>query len=176
MSKPPDYPREIIQKTALAALKGYAAAFATQFQNQQKSNQITALFSPPHQLLISDGQFMQKCCLPESNTRTAVSEQSDNDLTLTFRNFTQEMIRLSSRITKPLLDCVHRDLFPRCTNHLTRPACTGLFQYLRRQRADSTRTLIHSMRSRSTFSVADEEYSFRRITRQRVFHEKGNAG
>lgn len=175
MSKPPDYPREIIQKTALAALKGYAAAFAPQFQSQQRSNQIAVLSSPPHQSLIFDRQHMHSCSLPESNTRTDVKEQPDQYLISTFRDFTQEMIRLSSRITKPLFDCVQRNLFPRYTIHPTRPAFTGVFQYLRRQLADSTRTLIHSMRSRSASSVADEEYRFRRVTRQRVFHEKGNA-
>ncbi|WP_417386080.1 hypothetical protein [Gimesia sp.] len=175
MSKPSDYLREIIQETALAALKGYAAAFATQFQSQQRSNQVAALFSPPHQLLISDWQFMQDRSLPVSNTATDVREQSEKYLKLTFRDVIQEMIRLSSRITKPLFDCVQRNLFPRCTFHLTGPASTGIFRYLCRQLADSTTVLIHSMGSRSAVSVADEEYNFRRVTRQRVFHEKGNA-
>lgn len=174
MSIPPDYPREIIQKTASAALKGYAAAFVTRFQNQQRSKQIAVLVSP-HQLSIFDWQFMQHCSLPESNIKTANRDQPDMYLFLTFCDFTQEMIRLSSRITKPLLDCVKRDLFRCCATHVTRPASAGIFQHFCRQLADSTTALIPSMRSRSAAPVADEEYNFRRVTRQRVFHEKGNA-
>ncbi|QDT91368.1 hypothetical protein Pan161_30250 [Gimesia algae] len=175
MSKPPDYPREIIQKTATAALKGYAAAFVMRFQNQQRSNQIEVLVSSPHQLSIFDWQFMQHCSLPESNTRTAVRDQPDEYLFLTFSDLTQEMIRLSSRIMKPLFDCVQRDLFRCDATHATRTASAGIFQHLCRQLADTTMALIHSMRSRSATPVTDEEYNFRRVTRQRVFHEKGNA-
>lgn len=175
MSKPSDYPREIIQKTAIAALKGYAAAFATRFQSRQRSPQITVLVSPSHQLSISDWHDMQYCSLPDSNLQTDVRDQTDDILLRTFYGFTREMSRLSSRITKPLFDCVPRDLFRHCTIHALRSAFAGFFQHLYRQLADSTIALIHSMRSRSASPVADEEYSFRRETRQRVFHEKGNA-
>ena len=176
MNYPPDPSEQVILKTAQAALRGYAAAFTSRFQSQQAVPAEAGTSSAPLQSpAMSTGQtrFCSLCGTSTvSNTRAvtvALGRLSPADCV-------QETIRLTGRPPRSLLKHAGRNTPVPGSNALikrtTGPETSRLYGRLL---SDTSIAENSSLRGKSASTVTAEEYCIRRVTRQRVFHEKGNA-
>lgn len=176
MNYPPDPSVQIVLKTAQAALRGYAAAFTSRFQSQQAVPADAGTNSAPPQspATIAD---LSEFCSPRgtatvSNTRTVTAATGR----LSPADCVQETIPLTGRPRKPLQQHPARNTPVLDTIAcLESSACSEISDLRSRLLRDSSTTRTSSLRGKSASTATAEEYCIRRVTRQRVFHEKGNA-
>ncbi|QDV15876.1 hypothetical protein Pan153_04950 [Gimesia panareensis] len=172
MNYPPDPSEQVILKTAQAALRGYAAAFTSRFQSQQAASASAGTTSAPPQSPARKTGFLQLCSprgdSTVSHTR-AVTASPPADCV-------QETIRLNSRPHQTLIRhaCRNSSVLDARLRFMG-TACPEISDLRGRKLADTPMTGSFSLRGKSVSSVTAEEYCIRRVTRQRVFHEKGNA-
>ena len=176
MNYPPDPSEQIILKTAQAALRGYAAACTTRFQSPQAVSAASVTASIPLQSSASTTDlyaFSVPRVNPTLSQTRAVAEFSG---TTTPADNVREMIRLTSRphqnLSKPLRHGRSTFDTPAYSRRIARPETYVL---PKGQLTGCSTTRDHSRRGKSVSTVTAEEYCIRRVPRQRVFHEKGNA-
>ncbi|QDV48606.1 hypothetical protein Enr17x_06190 [Gimesia fumaroli] len=176
MNKPPDHLQQRMSKTAIAALKWNAAAIMSHFQSQQGTSLLAGTTCPSLQFTAMDARLFELCSVSD-NLMNEVSRPEPATSGFTpLHDIAQEMIRLNNRIMKSLIDCVPSVSCRRNTIHPMRSAPSWIIHFCGRLQTDTLRAKIQSMQETSVSSATEEEYNFRReTTRQRVFHEKGNA-
>lgn len=175
MNNPPNQLQQNVIKTAHAALRWSAAAFMAHFQSQRRTPLLAGTVCASHQLLANGTPLFERYPVSRYLIDEAIQSEPVASGSMLLQDITQEMIRLNSRITKSLIDCVHSVLYRRNIIHPKRSANLWIIQFCGRLQTDTSLAKIQSMPGTSVSSVTDEEYNIRRDTRQRVFHEKGNA-
>lgn len=176
MNYPPDPSEQIILKTAQAALRGYAAACTSRFQSPQAVPAASVTTSNP---LRSSARTtdLNAFCVPRatptvSHTRAVTASSG----TTTPVDNVREMIRLTSRphqnLSKPPRHGRSTSDKSAYSRRIARPETYVLPQG---QLTGCSTTRDCSRRGKSVSTVTAEEYCIRRVPRQRVFHEKGNA-
>ncbi|QDT40452.1 hypothetical protein Pan241w_05090 [Gimesia alba] len=176
MNKPPDHLQQTISKTAIAALKWNAAAIMSHFQSQRGTPPLAGTTCSSPQFTAMDARLFELCSVSDNLTDEVSKPESANSGSKLLHDIAQEMIRLNNRIMKSLIDCVPSVLCRRNTIPPKRSARYWIFYFSGRLQTGTLQAKIRSMQETSVSSATEEEYNFRReTTRQRVFHEKGNA-
>lgn len=176
MNYPPDPSEQVILKTAQAALRGYVAAFTSRFQSQQATPASAGTTSAPPQSPARTTDVLQLCSPRGTSTVSHTRAVTASTGASSPADCVQETIRLNSRPHQTLIRhaCRNSSVLD-ARSRFMGTACPGISDLHGRQLADTPMTGSFSLRGKSVSSVTAEEYCIRRVTRQRVFHEKGNA-
>lgn len=176
MIYPPTPSEQVILKTAHAALRGYAAAFTSHFQTLQAdpacAETTSASLQPPARATSRIRHDSALSRLTDFQTRSLTAPPGS----FTCNHRVREAIRLTDRPSKNLLKqaCRIEPLFdvPARSKRMPHAEMSDLRG---RQLTDHSTAESSSLRGKSVPPAIAEEYCIRRVTRQRVFHEKGNA-
>lgn len=171
-----DQLQQILNKTAQVALHRSTAAVMPHVQDQRG----TSPFAGTNCLNTASATIGTLLIEPCPATGGSVKDKSNTEAALSgagfLRDIVQELIRLNSRVLKSLTDCVSASFCCSSTIHPRRSAPDWLHHSRGRLQTALIPAMIHSLQDKSVSSATEEEYAFRReTTRQRVFHEKGNA-
>tara|TARA_R110002095_G_scaffold138534_1_gene120308 strand:+ start:287241 stop:287774 length:534 start_codon:yes stop_codon:yes gene_type:complete len=176
MNKPPDHLQQTISKTAIVALRWNATAIMSHFQSQRGTSLLVGTTCSSPRFTTMSAPLFELCAISGDLTNEVSKPEPATSGSKFLHDIAQEMIRLNSRIMKSLIDCVHSVSYRSNTIYPKRSAHSWIFHFCGRLQTDILLAKIQSMPGMSVSSATDEEYNIRReTTRQRVFHEKGNA-
>ncbi len=162
-------------KTAVARLRWYDAAVISRFQSRRGVPETVGAACSTHPLPSDVALLFKLCSVAGDRNQNLSSEKSALAGFKLLRGITQELSQLICRIKKTCFDCVCPVSIRNSTAHSMQPAYFWITRVYGRLQTETVIALQHFVHGSSVYLAADGEYIFRRVKRQRVFHEKGNA-
>ncbi|QDT99773.1 hypothetical protein V144x_52860 [Gimesia aquarii] len=167
--------QQVVQKAVKSDLVWYATASASHFQSQRGALMPIGTACSAYQLSSDDVRHFELRSVTGNPDEKVSRKEPVQARSILPQDITQEVIRLICRIKNTLIDLICPVSYQTETIHPERPAHSWTLREYYRLQTDNASVSLQLAHKMSVSSTTDGAYMIRRVKRQRVLHEKGNA-
>lgn len=167
--------QQVVQKAAKTDLRWHATAMISHFQSQRRPSEPIGTTCSAYQFSSDDVRLFKSRSITGNADDKVSRKEFAQAGSMLLRDITQEVVRLICRIKKTLIDFICPVSLRTRTIHSKRPVHSWILHEYNRLQTDNAIAKIQFACKMSVSSATDGAYMIRRVKRQRILHEKGNA-